>query len=299
MLPDFARHYPERVTLRPSDGPPVILSPHFDDAVLSCWTVLREGPAKVVNVFAEPPPPGVAPSTWDRTTGGGDAREHTLARRREDADVLGELGAVQVNLPFLSGDYRGREQDAGPLLKALQPHVAGSRAVFAPAGIGRHPEHFAVRAAAVALHKRGTPVTLYAELPYCCHYGWPHWVTGAEPDRHLDLRYDWERSLRLGEVSLAAESGKPTPLSPEERERKLAAVQGYRTQWPGMARLLSHEDALGWEVFWPLDPLPQSRLRSIRQELLWRAGARRGSRLERALRRPALRRLRALASSRL
>ena len=277
----------------------MILSPHFDDAVLSCWTVLQEGPATVVNVFAEPPPPGVEPSAWDRTTGARDACEHALDRRREDAEVLGALGAAQVNLPFRSGDYRPREQDTGPLLKAIRPHVAGARAVFAPAGIGRHPEHFAVRAAAVALHERGTPVILYAELPYCCHYGWPHWVTGEEPERHLDLVYDWERSLRRGEVSLAAESARTTSLSREEQERKLAAVQGYRTQWPGMARLLSHDDALGYELFWPLDPVSPSRLRSIRQEVLWRAGARRGSRLDLVLRRPALRRLRAFASGRL
>ncbi len=37
----------------------VILSPHFDDAVLSCWHVLASaGEVLVVNVFAGEPPAG-------------------------------------------------------------------------------------------------------------------------------------------------------------------------------------------------------------------------------------------------
>ena len=37
----------------------VVLSPHLDDAVLSCWHVLgREGDVRVVNVFTGSPEDG-------------------------------------------------------------------------------------------------------------------------------------------------------------------------------------------------------------------------------------------------
>ena len=50
-------------------APVVILSPHLDDAVLSCWHVLS-GPAdvRVINLFAGLPALGAAPGWWDRRT---------------------------------------------------------------------------------------------------------------------------------------------------------------------------------------------------------------------------------------
>ena len=71
-----------------SDGttmPLAILSPHLDDAVLSCWHVL-EGPeqARVINVFTADPPPGTPPPWWDRLTGASDPRR---ANARADHGV--------------------------------------------------------------------------------------------------------------------------------------------------------------------------------------------------------------------
>jgi hypothetical protein len=45
--------------------PIAILSPHPDDAVLSCWHLLSDpGEARVINVFAGIPPPGRT-GWWD------------------------------------------------------------------------------------------------------------------------------------------------------------------------------------------------------------------------------------------
>src|SRR5437763_9088482 len=51
-----------------------ILSPHFDDAVLSCWHLLA-GPTSlgVVNIFTASPPDGCDVPWWDRLTGATDA----------------------------------------------------------------------------------------------------------------------------------------------------------------------------------------------------------------------------------
>jgi LmbE family N-acetylglucosaminyl deacetylase len=283
------------------DVPPVVLAPHFDDAVLSCWSVLREQPATtVLNVFAGVPSSDAPISWWDRFTGGRSARERALERRREDAEALERMGCRPVNLPFLDSAYRRGDQDAGPLVSEIHQHLGGRATVYAPACIGRHPDHFAVRAAAIALHAaRGFQVTLYGELPYCCHYGWPHWMGGGEPDPHLDITLDWERSLRYGEVSVAPEGAVIVELSPQEQEEKLSAVRMYRTQYSGMARLLAAEDALRYEVFWPLEPDSRGRFQSLSQDLLWNLGVRRGSRLELLFRHPALRRLRPSPGSRL
>jgi LmbE family N-acetylglucosaminyl deacetylase len=286
--------------LTSNDDAEVILAPHSDDAVLSCWSVLRKPPAKtVVTVFAGTPSDDAPMSWWDTFTGATSAQARAHERRQEDAEVLGRLGARSVALGFLEGSYRGGEQDAGPLLGAIRPIAASGAMVYAPAGIGRHPDHFAVRAAAIALLARGVPVTLYADLPYASHYGWPHWLTGDEPDPYLDIALDWDRALRHGEVSVAPGDAEVVELAPEEQAEKRDAVRAYRSQYSGMERLLAQEDALRFELFWALDPADPTPLQSLRQDLLWRLGVRRGSRLDRVLRRPALRRLRPSAGGRL
>jgi hypothetical protein len=58
--------------LRVEEGAPeLILSPHFDDAVLDCWGVIAgPGAVEVVNVFAAAPDPGTV-TLWDSITGAG------------------------------------------------------------------------------------------------------------------------------------------------------------------------------------------------------------------------------------
>ena len=68
----------------------VVLSPHFDDAVLSCWHVLRApGTVQVVNVFTGAPPEGSPPGWWDRLTGAPDPGERVRERAEEDRIAVG------------------------------------------------------------------------------------------------------------------------------------------------------------------------------------------------------------------
>src|SRR5690348_14091165 len=80
--------------IRPGDGPPLLLSPHLDDAVLDCWSVLTARPApRVVDVFAGIPPAGAGAPLWDRITGAPDSAARVGERLEEDARALGAAGA--------------------------------------------------------------------------------------------------------------------------------------------------------------------------------------------------------------
>ena len=88
----------------------VILSPHFDDAVLSCWHVLASaGEVLVVNVFAGEPPAG-ALGWWDRLAGASDSATAVRTRIEEDRQALALAGRTAVNLPFLDSQYRHGDQ---------------------------------------------------------------------------------------------------------------------------------------------------------------------------------------------
>jgi LmbE family N-acetylglucosaminyl deacetylase len=208
-----------------------VLSPHPDDAVLSAWSVLRRpGPVRVVNVCAGVPPPG-PPPRWDGLTGARDAAERMRERLAEDRAALARAGREAVYLDFLDHQYRA----PGPieptaLSSALSGAVGGSTELWAPAGIGGHPDHVQVREAALALRADGGPaVRLYAELPYAVRWGWPEWVSGRRAVEGLDV--DAWLTAFLPEGTPA---GERHVLSRAEARRKLHALRDYRTQWAAL-----------------------------------------------------------------
>jgi LmbE family N-acetylglucosaminyl deacetylase len=207
-----------------------VLSPHLDDAVLSAWSVLRRrGPVRVVNVCAGVPPPG-PPPRWDGLTGARDAAERMRERLAEDRAALARAGREAVYLDFLDHQYRARPIEPTALGTALSGAVAGSTELWAPAGIGAHPDHVQVREAALALSADGGPaLKLYAELPYSARWGWPEWVSGRRSIDGLDVD-----AWLAGFLPAGTPAGERHVLSRAEARRKLRALRDYRTQWAAL-----------------------------------------------------------------
>ena len=178
----------------PAVGPPIaILSPHLDDAVLSCWHLLAgPGEVAVINVFAGIPPTGVPAGWWDRMTGHADAQAVVRARRDEDRAALALAQREAVNLDFLDRQYRPGPDPPAALVAALREHLPDHALVLAPAAltpmpdsVGQEPgkphaDHVAVHDAALALRAQGFPVGLYADLPHASAGGLPRWPEQAE-----------------------------------------------------------------------------------------------------------------------
>ena len=230
----------------------VILSPHLDDAVLSCWHVLAE-PAEllVINVFAGVPTVLTAPAWWDEYTGATDSAERVRERIEEDRRALALAGRTAVNLDFLDEQYRDGEQPLDALTDEIGRRLPRGALVYAPAAIGSHGDHALVRAAALALRADGFVVSLYADLPHAHVHGWPAWVTSSRTPAPKDLvGAAWEHAL----AGAGAMTPTPRALGPEARSRKLEAVAMYGTQVDALAefvgRPLSDPEALGYEVTW-------------------------------------------------
>jgi LmbE family N-acetylglucosaminyl deacetylase len=230
-----------------------IVSPHLDDAVLSCWADLARTPRSVVINVCTAVPPGGQLAYWDRVTGGEDSAEHMRERLAEDQRALAAAGARRINLDFLDRHYRENREplDADDLstriVAALPPACS---LVLIPAAIGDHADHVVTRDAVLRLG--GDPeVRLYADLPYCVRYGWPAWVTGATPDPKLDVEATWAPSLQPLTGDWRARSIR---LTEDEQRAKLAAMRLYATQYPGLTGgavdFLSHPAILPYEVRW-------------------------------------------------
>ena len=250
-----------------------ILSPHFDDAVLSCWHVL-DGPGhvKVINVFTAPPPGGAPTAWWGRLTGAQDPVERTRERREEHRRALALVGREAVNLDLLDAQHRGADAPADPLAGRLQGVLEPGTLVWASAGLSRHPDHELVRDAALELAGSGWKVAIYADLPHGIRRGWPAWVAGGSERPGLDVGAEWAGVL--AEAGLVVERLVPRvrPLDAHARERKLRALAAYRSQRAALDGLafvpLEDPRALAFEVSWAVPDSALGRLHESRGEPL-------------------------------
>jgi LmbE family N-acetylglucosaminyl deacetylase len=218
----------------------IYISPHLDDAVLSCagriWQQAQLGePVLVVTVFAAAPAPDAPFSLFAQElhTRWGHLADAVARRQDEDLAALTLLGAEAVHWPYTDCIYRQAPDDHFPYaseealwaeihpseksglvveladrLRALPFRQDGGDAqaptVYAPLGVGHHVDHQIVRRAAEA---SGHRLTYYEEYPYAQD---PHEVRVALEGRH------WQARQVL--------------LSAEALRAKIAAVACYRSQ---------------------------------------------------------------------
>ncbi|MGH2714962.1 MAG: PIG-L deacetylase family protein [Thermoleophilaceae bacterium] len=250
------RGFRSRLRHRP-DAPALILSPHPDDAVIDCWSILTDSRAvEVLNVFAGSPAPGEL-AYYDRLAGARDSAEHLRRRIAEDREALGLAGRSPRNLGFLARSYRrGRpEPSFAQLDAALLACREGASLVCAPAALGTpHPDHELVRAYALRLAMEGMPVRLYADLPYCGFYGWPSWVSEQEANPSVDVDAYWEGSAGQAAGLLTRDRAEVVRLDAGQATAKLAAMRAYRAEFAVLDRgpvgQLSNPAIHGYEVFW-------------------------------------------------
>jgi hypothetical protein len=239
------------------NAPELLLSPHCDDAVLDCWSLLTsDRPLVVANLFAGAPPPG-GRGVWEALIGVADSRERARERVSEDARALARAGREAVNMPLLDVQFRRQSSDRldlGELDRALADEVAPSASrVYVPAGIGAHRDHLLARRYGRALLRAGMPVTLYAELPYCTFHGWPSWVNGGNPAPRRNVDAYWQSSLAGVPEMPSLHAAEVIRLDPASARAKGEAVWCYESSLNYSTRYLMSDPAFGgFEVRWTL-----------------------------------------------
>jgi LmbE family N-acetylglucosaminyl deacetylase len=170
----------------------IFLSPHLDDAALSCGGIIaryaaNQQPVLVVNICTAVPDPQGPFSPFaeeNHQRWGLDPAEAVTRRLEEDASALNMLGADSYQLDMFDAIYRMPERYNSngtlfgtvalddPLPQALiEPLTAlagryPQAIVYAPLAVGQHVDHQAVHRAAQAMSTMGLSLAFYEDFPY-------------------------------------------------------------------------------------------------------------------------------------
>jgi LmbE family N-acetylglucosaminyl deacetylase len=144
----------------------LIVSPHFDDAILSAGEHMAGRPdAEVITVFGGyPEDPENTVTPYDKKCGFKNAEHAVSARRHENDRATALLHATKIDLDFPDSQY-GERVDQEEVTEQLQRFVDGQdyEYIMAPLGLA-HPDHILTTAAVLAL-ETDLPIYLWEDLP--------------------------------------------------------------------------------------------------------------------------------------
>lgn len=213
--------------------PLLVVSPHLDDAVLSCGRLLAANPGSVVVTVLAASPPDDRFVDWDRRGGFHPGDDVMAQRRREDGRALRRLRARPVWLEFRQDVYRDAPLDAAAIRRAVSGVIEEHDALLVALPLGLH--HADHRAVADALHA-GLParrVRLYADQPYATDFA--------------DLV-----APRVAEIP----SLQPVDGPGHGRWRKTLAIGAYRSQLRALGVGVLHRAGSAPEAYWEV-PVPK------------------------------------------
>ena len=212
-----------------------VISPHLDDAVFGAGEVIAAHPGAVVITAFAGIPPGDVLTGWDRDCGFSGSRQAMFARRREDAEALGQLRATPCWLDFCDAQYAPPPDPAdirAALARELEAHE--SDVVAFPLGLF-HSDHQLVARAALDLIDAERIWLAYEDALY----------------RRLPRAVE-DRLIELAEVGITI--GKITALTPNSSMLKTRAVLCYSSQLRGLGTpgRAGQEDLAEPERYWRL-----------------------------------------------
>ena len=168
----------------------IYISPHFDDAVLSCggliWEQTQAGiPVEIWTINAGDPPLETVSELITRVHAmwkTGSPQEPVRQRRIEDQNAAKQVGAKLIHFPMVDAIYRssnlgdffykqdvfdpihpkeiGIVEDVANLLKI---NIVASDTIICPLALGRHVDHIIARKAVESI---GCKIWYYADIPY-------------------------------------------------------------------------------------------------------------------------------------
>jgi LmbE family N-acetylglucosaminyl deacetylase len=232
--------------------PHVYLSPHYDDAALSCGGAIHRlveagEPVLVITICAAPPPSAQPFSPFAEKLHAiwGSPADVIATRQAEDQAAMKILGVDYLHLNFTDCIYRGPTND---WYYTSDPHLFGQihpgdfslssdivqaitdllpyssdTTLYAPLAAGDHIDHQLTRVVAGQLQRQGNwGITYYEDYPY------------VDPDCPFAAELPHTNTLEAALASLSVQHLQPQllPLSEKNLAVKIDSICAYASQLP-------------------------------------------------------------------
>ncbi len=229
----------------------IYLSPHFDDASLSCGGTIHQqtqsGQAVLaITICAASPTDPFSPYTQMMHQRWGNPLDVVATRQAEDIAAMKILGASYLHLDVPDCIYRGypdwyytsdeaifgeihhAESSVAAKFLACEPIKSQPQStICAPLGVGHHVDHQRTHLAAWELHRQGYQVCFYEDYPYAD----PNYPFTQNFFRHSSEAYRLEPRLRQVEAERSL-TLKPHLhyFSAEDLQAKIESMCAYASQ---------------------------------------------------------------------
>ena len=210
-------------------GRTIILSPHLDDAVISCFASVIQPGALVITIFGGVPEPGTS-KIWDIVCGESDSVAMVKKRIDENKIALDAVNTESKNLDFLDAQYRKDKQDISQIVKKIISITNPNDSFLAPLSASKlfnHADHRITRNVGLELLRQQRKVSFYPDSPYMRMPG----VLNESYKNSLTSRV--QKTLGIDEVEL-----KVLEFSKDKAKLKKQTMMMYTTQYK-MTNLMS------------------------------------------------------------
>jgi LmbE family N-acetylglucosaminyl deacetylase len=233
----------------------IYISPHFDDAVLSCggliWEQTHSGiPVEILTVNAGDPPHGPDSDLITRihTMWKTGTPQQTVALRRiEDQNAAREVGATVQHLNMVDAIYR--RTNTGSLMYTvdvfdpIHPREAGiveeaalqiARAlnqtdtIVCPLALGGHVDHVITRRAVESL---GLKLCYYVDIPYL--FSHENELAPATDGMNAKTFFISEQGLLAWQQGIGAHASQLSSLFKDQQDME-TRIRGYRMTQSGL-----------------------------------------------------------------
>ncbi len=231
----------------------IYLSPHLDDAILSCGGAIftqREAGihVEIWNWMCGFPPADQPLSELARSVHAGwtlgSAQETITLRRAEDASAAKRVDATPRYFNFLDCIYRvnekgqalyGKNLFAPPppaderlvdeIAAKLTENLAADDLLLAPLSIGKHPDHILVRRAA---EQTGHPLHYYGDIPYL--FWKPEQLAEMTQGLKAEQQPFSEKALQIWQDAVAAYGSQISSLFSNEGKMREALAMYWQKE---------------------------------------------------------------------
>ncbi len=158
----------------------IVLSPHFDDAVLSLGGFMSGQKHLLVATFFSGRPDSAMSTEWNKLSGFKDSNQAVSSRIKENRSALALYGADIKNYNYLDSQYRQGDRGADlekritqDIKKMIKDNNSPHLSIYGPATFGpglTHPDHQILHEAFMSVARKNTNPNVdffvYEDFPY-------------------------------------------------------------------------------------------------------------------------------------